>query len=192
MRPWPEEGSLGRSWDDAQQSKIIVSMNGGGGVPRRWIKPTRGALPGLREVSSCFLYRVVGWVRYKGAYTTRYPSSRLRDSRTWRFPALTIENMLPIMKLLSALITLLLFQGIHAQQCGWNLDGNDCICMNSRNGALMKDQTAECCKDMGLKINSLVGDKLSLQLEISLMGAEVQRQDEGTEADVQGLLQVAR
>lgn len=44
--------------------------------------------------------------------------------------------------------------------CLWRLDGDDCICMNSQNGALLKDQTTTCCTAMGLKTKDLVSGVL--------------------------------
>jgi hypothetical protein len=35
--------------------------------------------------------------------------------------------------------------------CGWKLKPNDCICMNSVDGSLMDDETATCCRNMGLR-----------------------------------------
>ncbi|GAW25750.1 hypothetical protein SAMD00023353_1201650 [Rosellinia necatrix] len=40
--------------------------------------------------------------------------------------------------------------------CKWSLAPDDCICMNSMNGAIMKDPTSTCCTDMGLKTSNLV------------------------------------
>ena len=59
------------------------------------------------------------------------------------------------MKLLSAVLGLVLVQGIQAD-CGWYLETNDCICMNSRDGSLLRQQTATCCRDMGLKTTDSV------------------------------------
>ncbi|KAI0865033.1 hypothetical protein F4860DRAFT_462118 [Xylaria cubensis] len=39
--------------------------------------------------------------------------------------------------------------------CKWSLEPDDCICMNSMNGSIMKDPTATCCTDMGLKTSNL-------------------------------------
>ncbi|KAI1174454.1 hypothetical protein F4777DRAFT_599600 [Nemania sp. FL0916] len=39
--------------------------------------------------------------------------------------------------------------------CTWSLAPDDCICMNSMNGAIMVDPTATCCTDMGLKTSNL-------------------------------------
>ncbi|KAI3322653.1 hypothetical protein HD806DRAFT_110085 [Xylariaceae sp. AK1471] len=39
--------------------------------------------------------------------------------------------------------------------CKWALVPDDCICMNSVNGAIMKDPTATCCTNMGLKTFNL-------------------------------------
>lgn len=46
--------------------------------------------------------------------------------------------------------------------CSWRLDGDDCICMNSQNGALLKDQTATCCTAMGLKTKDLASNVLGV------------------------------
>ncbi|KAK3385396.1 hypothetical protein B0H63DRAFT_472840 [Podospora didyma] len=38
-------------------------------------------------------------------------------------------------------------------QCGeWYLEPDDCICMNSTDGNLLKSQTKKCCKVMGYKV----------------------------------------
>ncbi|KAK4227300.1 hypothetical protein QBC38DRAFT_364569 [Podospora fimiseda] len=60
---------------------------------------------------------------------------------------------------MKAFITLLAlgFLGTGAlaqQQCAgsvWYLEPDDCICMNSRNGTLLKTQTLGCCKSLGYK-----------------------------------------
>ncbi|KAI0020744.1 hypothetical protein F4780DRAFT_344984 [Xylariomycetidae sp. FL0641] len=39
--------------------------------------------------------------------------------------------------------------------CKWNLEGDDCICMNSVNGAIMVGPTGTCCTDMGLGVKNL-------------------------------------
>ena len=44
----------------------------------------------------------------------------------------------------------------YAQTCGWFLDPNDCICMMSTTGGLLKDQTGYCCRAMGYKMSSNV------------------------------------
>lgn len=53
------------------------------------------------------------------------------------------------------LLSLGLVAGSLAQlpQCpgSWSLSPDDCICMNSQNGALLKSQTAACCKSLGYK-----------------------------------------
>lgn len=35
-------------------------------------------------------------------------------------------------------------------QCGWKLEGNDCICMNSANGTAWSEYTKYCCSAMGV------------------------------------------
>lgn len=40
--------------------------------------------------------------------------------------------------------------------CGWHLNGDDCICMNSQNGALLQAQTNTCCNNMGLTTKNAV------------------------------------
>ncbi|KAK4244704.1 hypothetical protein C7999DRAFT_43669 [Corynascus novoguineensis] len=52
------------------------------------------------------------------------------------------------------LLTLGLFGGVFAaEQCpgSWYLNGDDCICMRSTDGALLKSQTLGCCIAMGYK-----------------------------------------
>jgi len=43
-----------------------------------------------------------------------------------------------------------------AQTCGWFLNPDDCICMMSTTGGLLKDQTSYCCRAMGYKMSSNV------------------------------------
>ena len=63
------------------------------------------------------------------------------------------------MQLFQVSLILAAAAGIHAQffpgqpACSWNLIGDDCICMNSPNGALLTQQTNECCRNMGLRTN---------------------------------------
>ncbi|KAK1830109.1 hypothetical protein QBC39DRAFT_285918 [Podospora conica] len=42
----------------------------------------------------------------------------------------------------------------YAQTCGWFLNPDDCICMMSTTGGLLKDQTSYCCRAMGYKMTS--------------------------------------
>ena len=39
-----------------------------------------------------------------------------------------------------------------AGACSWFLEADDCICMNSTNGELLKKQTATICKSMGYQL----------------------------------------
>ncbi|KAK4032922.1 hypothetical protein C8A01DRAFT_40635 [Parachaetomium inaequale] len=58
------------------------------------------------------------------------------------------------MKAFSLLLTLGFLGGaIAAEQCpgSWHLEPDDCICMNSKEGYLLKTQTLGCCKSMGYK-----------------------------------------
>ncbi|CAK7203023.1 hypothetical protein SEUCBS139899_005752 [Sporothrix eucalyptigena] len=50
-------------------------------------------------------------------------------------------------------LTLFVARTAHAS-CGWQLEPNDCICMNSTNGVLLTDATSVCCRDMGRKVGS--------------------------------------
>jgi hypothetical protein len=52
-------------------------------------------------------------------------------------------------------ILLALGQTIHAD-CGWQLEGNDCICMNSSNGTAWTEWTTYCCNAMGQKTRGKV------------------------------------
>lgn len=54
--------------------------------------------------------------------------------------------------------------------CSWHLNGDDCICMSSQNGALLKDQTATCCTAMGLKTKDLVSGGLRYGLTNDCLG----------------------
>ncbi|KAK4107205.1 hypothetical protein N656DRAFT_849637 [Canariomyces notabilis] len=57
------------------------------------------------------------------------------------------------MRVLPILLSLGLFGGAIAQQCAgsWYLEPDDCICMRSTDGALLKAQTLACCKSMGYR-----------------------------------------
>lgn len=44
----------------------------------------------------------------------------------------------------------------YAQTCGWFLNPDDCICMMSTTGGLLKEQTSYCCRAMGYKMTSNV------------------------------------
>ncbi|KAK4154009.1 hypothetical protein C8A00DRAFT_14841 [Chaetomidium leptoderma] len=57
------------------------------------------------------------------------------------------------MKASGLLLTLGFLGEAIAQQCpgSWYLEPSDCICMNSRDGSLLKTQTLGCCKAMGYK-----------------------------------------
>jgi hypothetical protein len=57
------------------------------------------------------------------------------------------------MKAFALLLTLGFLGTAIAQQCpgSWYLEPDDCICMNSRDGSLLKTQTLGCCKSMGYK-----------------------------------------
>ncbi|KAK6860572.1 hypothetical protein PG990_012124 [Apiospora arundinis] len=49
-----------------------------------------------------------------------------------------------------------LFERTNIDVCGWHLNGNDCICMNSQNGALLQVQTNTCCNNMGLQTRNAI------------------------------------
>ena len=69
------------------------------------------------------------------------------------------------MKGFSLLLTLNFLGGaIAAEQCpgSWYLEPDDCICMNSREGYLLKTQTLGCCKSMGYKTYDNVSTAPSL------------------------------
>ncbi|KAL2151219.1 hypothetical protein VTH82DRAFT_6317 [Thermothelomyces myriococcoides] len=60
------------------------------------------------------------------------------------------------MKILGLLLTCqagLLWGALAQGQCpgSWYLQGDDCICMRSTDGILLKDQTQLCCKILGYK-----------------------------------------
>lgn len=61
------------------------------------------------------------------------------------------------MKASIVIATLALGHGSFAS-CGWKLKPNDCICMNSVDGSLMDDETATCCRNMGLRTQDNVRD----------------------------------
>ena len=43
-----------------------------------------------------------------------------------------------------------------AQVCEWYLNPDDCICMQSTDGSLLRTQTASCCKSLGYKTTNSV------------------------------------
>ncbi|KAK4236667.1 hypothetical protein C8A03DRAFT_16719 [Achaetomium macrosporum] len=57
------------------------------------------------------------------------------------------------MRVLALFLSLGFLGGALAQQCpgSWYLEPDDCICMNSRDGSLLKTQTSGCCKALGYK-----------------------------------------
>ncbi|KAK4182989.1 hypothetical protein QBC35DRAFT_394839 [Podospora australis] len=57
------------------------------------------------------------------------------------------------MKAFTAILALGFIGGAFAQQCAgsWYLEPDDCICMNSRDGSLLKEQTLGCCKTLKYK-----------------------------------------
>ena len=56
------------------------------------------------------------------------------------------------MKLATLLLPLtLLITGTAAQVCEWYLNPDDCICMLSTDGSLLRSQTSACCKKLGYK-----------------------------------------
>ena len=81
-----------------------------------------------------------------------------------------------------------------AQQCpgSWYLEGNDCICMKSTDGSLLKSQTQGCCKSMGYKTYDNV--RTQLGIGSSQRGALTRcmadlRSGYGEPPKIQGLLQ---
>ncbi|KAK3902647.1 hypothetical protein C8A05DRAFT_43983 [Staphylotrichum tortipilum] len=62
------------------------------------------------------------------------------------------------MKTSGLLLALGFLGGAVAQQCqgSWYLEPDDCICMNSRDGTLLKSQTSGCCKSLGYKTYSSI------------------------------------
>ena len=53
--------------------------------------------------------------------------------------------------------TALAFDADSTAVCGWYLNPNDCICMNSADGKVMNAETSSCCQEMGLKAAGNVG-----------------------------------
>ncbi|TLS26254.1 hypothetical protein PpBr36_04095 [Pyricularia pennisetigena] len=82
-------------------------------------------------------------------------------------------------------LLLALSQGIYAD-CGWRLNGNDCICMNSANGNAWAQWTGYCCQAMGRRTGGYVSEAIP-----ATCGPRVHR-DQGLEANLQGLLQVSK
>jgi hypothetical protein len=62
------------------------------------------------------------------------------------------------MRVSTFITSLALAHGAFAS-CGWKLKANDCICMNSVDGSLMDDETATCCRNMGLRTMDNVRDE---------------------------------
>jgi hypothetical protein len=63
---------------------------------------------------------------------------------------------------LSILFTSLVVARGGLAACGWKLQPNDCICMNSVDGSLEKVATATCCQDMGLKNIDNVSNEIKI------------------------------
>jgi len=57
---------------------------------------------------------------------------------------------------LSFLAILFVFAFGATADCGWKLEGNDCICMNSADGSLWRNWTDTCCRAMGAAIGGVV------------------------------------
>lgn len=66
------------------------------------------------------------------------------------------------MRALALLFVLGILEGALAQRCpgSWYLEPDDCICMRSTDGALLKTQTKGCCSSMGYKTYDDVGTTL--------------------------------
>lgn len=94
------------------------------------------------------------------------------------------------MKTSSILVTTLALVHGGLASCGWYLKPNDCICMNSVDGTLMDDETATCCRDMGLKTKNNVRGKTKRLLMAVLTVRPDLYGEPGYSPDVQGLLQV--
>jgi hypothetical protein len=52
--------------------------------------------------------------------------------------------------------------------CGWRLNANDCLCINSVDGSAWTDYTNYCCKAMGLKTSGMVSVVVCGVLEFSI------------------------
>lgn len=69
------------------------------------------------------------------------------------------SSALSIMRYSLGTLLLALSQGIYAD-CGWRLNGNDCICMNSANGNAWTEWTSYCCQAMGRRTGGFVSESL--------------------------------
>lgn len=98
----------------------------------------------------------------------------------------------PTMKASLVLASFVLAHGsFAASSCGWQLKPDDCICMNSADGSLRDDETAVCCRNMGLKTTNNVRDAPPASSpEKSTNRCPDMRSEAGDSPDVQGLLQV--
>jgi hypothetical protein len=101
------------------------------------------------------------------------------------------------MKIFAVLLSLGFAGGaIAAEQCpgSWYLEPDDCICMNSREGYLLKDQTLGCCRRMGYKTYnnvsppSVVGPAYQHLLTDYIIHSDLRRGPRQA-TGVQGLLQ---
>ena len=61
----------------------------------------------------------------------------------------TPVGFIDVTMLLSTIVTFFfLTVNTVSADCGWQLAPNDCICMNTTNGALLAAATTVCCRDM--------------------------------------------
>ncbi|KAI6271986.1 hypothetical protein MCOR07_007603 [Pyricularia oryzae] len=81
--------------------------------------------------------------------TTLQENPHLNEQKTNILNRCSIpSSALSIMRYSLGTLLLALSQGIYAD-CGWRLNGNDCICMNSANGNAWTEWTSYCCQAMG-------------------------------------------
>lgn len=65
------------------------------------------------------------------------------------------QSCFNVTMLFSTIVTFIFLTARTASaDCGWQLAANDCICMNSTNGALLADETTVCCRDMGQNVGA--------------------------------------
>ncbi|KAK5657456.1 hypothetical protein OQA88_3028 [Cercophora sp. LCS_1] len=80
------------------------------------------------------------------------------------------------MRLASIIIGLGFTSGAFAA-CGWILAPDDCICMNSTDGSLLKKQTSDCCWSMGYRTAQNVGGHVRALVCCSRIDADFETTD---------------
>ncbi len=111
-------------------------------------------------------------------------------------PPAPLTMPLACLVFLLGLLSLLSLLAVVRADCGWQLDANDCICMNSTNGQLLDVETSVCCRNVWQQSSTNVGALLlsgcATPRASSANYPDMCRQRRWHAADIQGLLQVAQ